>query len=381
MKILIAISDSFCANFIKGQGKYLKEKGHDVVIVSGPGIEVDNLEKNEGVKVIRVDFAREISPIRDFRALLKVIKIIRKEKPDIINAGNPKTGFLFSLAHVFFRDIPLIFTLRGVRSDTLVGLKKKIVRFTEYLSCTLSNKVISISPSLKEHAIDINIVKESKCVVLSQGSSNGINVTYYSPNAEIALKSKDFLDEHKLDSSVFKVLFVGRITKDKGIEELLDAFNECILKGAKMKLILAGPIEKSDSLNEIYYEQLEKSEHIIYLGKQLDVRHLYDLADCLVLYSYREGFGNVVIEASSFGVPTVVADIPGLRDTTIDNETGLIVKSKDVESLVEALLKLYSDEMLCDRLGKNGVKRIHTYFKNETVWSAQNDLYKELVNE
>ncbi|MDM1514647.1 glycosyltransferase, partial [Myroides odoratimimus] len=133
MKILIAISDSFCANFIKGQGKYLKEKGHDVVIVSGPGIEVDNLEKNEGVKVIRVDFAREISPIRDFRALLKVIKIIRKEKPDIINAGNPKTGFLFSLAHVFFRDIPLIFTLRGVRSDTLVGLKKKIVRFTEYL--------------------------------------------------------------------------------------------------------------------------------------------------------------------------------------------------------------------------------------------------------
>src|SRR5690606_35883971 len=101
MKVLIAISDSFCANFIKGQGKFLKEQGHDVVIVSGPGEEIDNLEKNESVRVIRITFSREISIFNDLKSLYSVVKLVYKENPDIIIAGNPKTGFLFSLGHLF----------------------------------------------------------------------------------------------------------------------------------------------------------------------------------------------------------------------------------------------------------------------------------------
>ena len=378
MKILIAISDSFCANFIKGQGRYLKEQGHEVVIVSGPGIEVDRLEETEKVRVIRVNFAREISPFKDLLALKEVVKIIRIEKPDVINAGNPKTGFLFSLAHVLFPKIPLIFTLRGVRSDTLFGIKKRIVKFTEYLSCNLADKVIAISPSLRDHAINIKIAKKDKCVVLSKGSSNGIDLNHYSLNSNIEESASTLLTEYELDESVFKLLFVGRLTKDKGVEELIDAFDKCIELGANMKLILVGPIEMQDPLQEDYYTKLKDNKDILYLGKQLDVRPLYALADSLVLYSYREGFGNVVIESASFGVPTIVADIPGLRDTTVHMETGLVIRPRSVESLTEALMYLYKNRSQAKIMGEKGKDRIHAFFANEIVWSAQLNLYKEL---
>jgi glycosyltransferase involved in cell wall biosynthesis len=378
MKILIAISDSFCANFIKGQGKYLVSQGHEVTVVSGPGIEIDKLEESEPVKVIKIPFAREISPFSDLIDLIKVIKLVKKEKPDIINAGNPKTGFLFSLAHIFFWKTPLIFTLRGIRSDTLSGLKKNIVRLTEKITCALANKVIAISPSLKAHAEQIGIVSDKKCLVLSKGSSNGINVAHYSMSEEIYNRSKELEREHNIPLDAFKLIFVGRITRDKGLIELLDALKFCLAFNTNIRLIIAGPIERQDPIPEEYYSLIEEHPNIHYLGKQIDVRPVYMLGDALVLYSYREGFGNVAIEASSMGLPTIVADIPGLRDTTEDCVTGLRVAPKDTTKLSEAILKLYKNRDLARIYGKNGQLRVAEHFANEVVWSKQLELYLTL---
>lgn len=378
MKILIAISDSFCANFIKGQGQYLTDHGHEVVIVSGPGIEIDELEKNEPVRVIRIPFAREISPVNDLRDLIRVIRLIKKEKPDIINAGNPKTGFLFSLAHVFFWKIPLVFTLRGVRSDTLSGLKKMIVRFTEWITGSLANRIIAISPSLKSHAVDIGIVSEKKCVVLSKGSSNGINVDHYTMSEEIEKKADTLREQYQIPKDSFNLVFVGRVTRDKGIIDLLEAFKFCLSKNIDIRLMIAGPIEMQDSIPQEYYSLIEQNPNIHYLGKQIDVRPVYALGNVLVLYSYREGFGNVVIEASSMGLPTIVADIPGLRDTTEDGETGLRVKPKDAVKLSESIIYLYKNRDLQKELGNKGRRRVEKYFKNEVVWSKQLELYNQL---
>lgn len=378
MKILLAISNSFCANFIKGQGEYLTSLGYEVIIVSGPGEEIDRLEQTEPVRVIRIDFTKTISPLRDFKALVKVIKIIYKEKPDIINAGNPKTGFLFSLAHILFWNIPLVFTLRGIRSDTLRGIKRKIVKFTEFLTCKFANKVISISPSLKIHAINIGIVAEDKCIVLSKGSSNGLNLDYYSLNERVISDSDELTTRYQIAESTFMVAFVGRITKDKGLIELIDAVNSCVKNGMNIKLIIAGPVEREDPIPEKYYSQLKNSPNIIYIGKQKDVRPVYALADALILYSHREGFGNVVIEAASFALPVIVADIPGLRDTTVHLKTGLIIESENSKELEKAILKLYNDRELAVTLGENGRERVEKYFANEIVWSEQVKLYEEL---
>lgn len=378
MKILIAISDSFCANFIKGQARYLMQNGHEVIIVSGPGVEIDTLEKIEEVKVIRISFSREISPINDLRTLFQVIKLVKRERPDIINAGNPKTGFLFSLAHIFFWNTPLIFTLRGVRSDTLSGIKKRIVRFTERLTCMLANRVVAISPSLKIHAEKIRIVNDSKCIVLSKGSSNGIDIAHYIPSEAILSCSRELAFKNKIPLDAFKIVFVGRVTRDKGIIELLEAFKLCVSTNENMCLVIAGPIEKDDAIPEHYYQLIQDHPKIHYLGKQMDVRPVYLLGDTLVLYSYREGFGNVVIEASCMGLSTIVADIPGLRDTTEDGVTGLLVPSKNISKLSEAILYLNSNRSVNETYGKNGNKRVVEYFSNEIVWKKQLELYLNL---
>lgn len=378
MKILIAISDSFCSNFIKGQGAYLVSQGHVVVVVSGPGIEIDRLEKSEPIKVLRIPFAREISPLSDFRDLIKIIKIVKNEKPDIINAGNPKTGFLFSLAHVFFWKIPLIFTLRGVRSDTLLGFKRLIVRITERITCMLADKVIVISPSLKDHAIQTGIVSHSKCVLLTKGSSNGIDANYYSVSRAVLEDAKKLKEYYGMANDPFRLVFVGRVTRDKGIIELLDAFKSCLALNADIELIIAGPIEKQDPVPDEYYRLIDEHPKIHYLGKQIDVRPVYALGNALVLYSYREGFGNVVIEASSMGLPTIVADIPGLRDTTEDGVTGLRVIPRNTSELTKTIFKLSKDRTLAIKYGKQGRSRVISNFTNELVWSKQLELYLSL---
>lgn len=378
MKILIAVSNSFCANFIKGQGAYLMQKGQDVIIVSGPGEEIDNLERNEPVKVIRMPFNREISLLKDLKNLIGIIKLVRKEKPDIINAGNPKTGFLFSLAHVFFWHIPLIFTLRGIRSDTLVGFKKRIVKLTERITCLFANEIIAISPSLKQHAIDIGLVTSKKCKVLSRGSSNGIDLNYFSLNSAIIDQGKAIMSKYNIPYNSFKLLFVGRVTKDKGVIELLEALKICLCLEDNIHLIIAGPIEKDDPVPNEYYKMIESHPNVHYLGKQIDIRPIYSFGNALVLFSHREGFGNVVIEASSFGIPTIVADIPGLRDTTEHENTGLLVPAKDSKSLSHAILRLYNDREWAINLGQQGQNRVKKYFGNELVWSKQLETYISL---
>jgi len=378
MKILIAISDSFCANFIKGQGQFLSDNGHEVIIVSGPGKEIDDLAKNESVKVVKIPFSREISLKNDFKSLIEVIKLVKTIKPDVVNAGNPKTGLLFSLAHLFYWKTPLIFTLRGIRSDTLLGFKKSIVKVMEKITVVFANKVIAISPSLRQHAIDIGMVNKNKIVVLSKGSSNGLSVEKFTINDEINSKALALRADYMIPDAKFYLLYVGRVTKDKGLKEVFDALNICWKNGANIQFIIAGPIEKDDPLPEEYYKMLETNENITYLGKQLDVRPVYAIGDALVLYSYREGFGNVVIEASSMKLPTIVADIPGLRDTTENGVTGLIINPRNSYKLSEGIMKLYNNRSLSIKMGLNGRKRVEQYFRNEIVWSMQLELYKKL---
>lgn len=379
MKILIAISNSFCANFIQGQGKYLIECGHEVVIVSSYGEEIEKLKRNEKVRVIYLPFKREISLYYDLISLFKIIKVVYKEKPDIINAGNPKTGFLFGLVHVFFYKTPMIFTLRGLRSDTLSGAKKKIVLITEKISCLFSNKTIAISPSLKEHAINLGLVSNEKCIVFSKGSSNGVNINKYKNNEESKNEAATLKTKLGIKEKDFVLSFVGRVTKDKGVEEMIQAFVNLNKKYRDTKLIIGGPIEKEDPLSEDCYKEIEINKSIFYLGKLRNVKKVYSSSDVLVLYSYREGFGNVALEASSMGLPTIVADIPGLRDTTVNEKTGLIITPKSHESLLKAYEYYYNNREKLKEHGNNGRQRVEFFFKNEIIWKKQLELYKSLI--
>ncbi|WGH76980.1 glycosyltransferase family 4 protein [Tenacibaculum tangerinum] len=381
MKVLIAVSDSFCGNFIRGQARYLKEKGNEVVLVSPKGAEVEKIVKSEGCKHIEVSFSREISIINDIKSFFKVIKILLKEKPSIVNAGNPKTGLLFTLAGVFFPSRRIVFTLRGVRSDTLKGVKKEIVRFTEFISCYLADKVIVISPSLFEHAVKIKILKIDKGILIGKGSSNGIDTSKFMLSERNVIKGKKLRDNLSLNQDDILIGFVGRIVRDKGVEELYEAFKIASEKEENLKLILAGPIEENDTISYKVLIEMKQNKNVYFLGKKEDVTEVFAAIDVLVLYSYREGFGNVVLEASSMKRPVIVSDIPGARDTVSDKKSGFLIPLNNIALLSESILIYARNPELRNMHGDYGEKRARKFFKSEVIWEGQLDLYKTLVYE
>ncbi len=378
MKVLIAISDSFCGNFIRGQAEFLKSKGHEPIIVSPAGKEVEDISKKEECKLIEVPFCREISILEDFKSIKNIIRILKKEKPSIINAGNPKTGFLFTLIGLFFPKIPVIFTLRGIRSDTLTGIKGKIVTFTEYLSCRLADKVIVISPSLKEHAIKRGILSDSKAVLIGEGSSNGIDIEKFKLTDIAKENGKKLREEIGVEEEDILVGFVGRVTKDKGVEELYEAFKIASRSNSKLKLLLVGPIQEADAIDSNIFSEMENDDRVFILGKKDDVTAVYAAINMLILYSYREGFGNVVLEASSMKVPVLVSDIPGLRDTVENNKTGLLIPPKNSDELSKGILFYAKDEKLMKEYGEQGRRRVELSFASNIIWEGQLDLYEKM---
>jgi hypothetical protein len=175
-KLLYGVSSSFCAHFLKGQVAYMVGQGYDVVIVSGPGEEISQLAENEGARLYAVNFSRSFSVLHDLRTLARIMAILQNEKPDIINAGNPKSGFLIMLASRLMGLRNRIFTLHGMVSDTQSGMRKRILRWSERLSCSIARKVVVVSPSLLRHAVEEGILEEGKGMVIGQGSCNGVDV-------------------------------------------------------------------------------------------------------------------------------------------------------------------------------------------------------------
>ncbi|RDI11229.1 glycosyltransferase [Flavobacterium sp. AG291] len=378
MKIMIAVTDSYCANLIRGQAAFLHDHGLGVLLVSGDGPEIRHLAKTERCRSIAVDFAKDISVIRDLYCLYRIIILISKEKPEIVNAGNPKPGLLFAIALLLFPRTRFVFTLRGLRSDTMPGIKGTIVRFCEYLSCRLADKVIVISPSLREHAIQKGITSLEKSLVIGSGSSNGIDTKRFSKSKELLLKAKRFRSRLKIGEGTFVFLYIGRVAKDKGINEMCKAFTA--LNDENATLIIAGPPEYTDPLEDDTRQLIARNNNIIQLGKVKTVEILYAAANALILFSHREGFGNVVMEAAAMGTPSIVADIPGLRDTVINYYTGIHVDKKNTVALQHAMrFYIKEKERLLPLHGENAALRARKCFDRSHIWQGQLNLYKMLL--
>lgn len=378
MKVVIAISHSFCANFIKGQSSFLKRKGLEVIIISASGEEVENVAQTEGTRLVVIPFSREISLFKDLKDLISVFKFLKKEKPQIINAGNPKTGFLFAIACCFFPNIRMIFTLRGLRSDTLTGFKKMVVYCTEWLSCSLAQQVIVISPSLKDHAVAVGVLNPKKAVVIGKGSSNGININEFKHSEENLLAGKTLREGLGIQQGDLVIGYVGRITRDKGVEELYQAFRICRGLHKNLKLVIVGPFETGDEISTETLNAMKEDLDVVFLGKRNKLAGIYTAFDMLVLYSYREGFGNVALEAAAMGKPVIVSDIPGARDTTEHMKSGLHVQPRNIPALAKAIKFYIDNPEFRKQHGQYGQKRAMNSFSSEVIWNGQYELYKSL---
>lgn len=379
-KILLGISSSFCASFLKGQVRYLVANGYEVIIISGNGEEISLLAKEENARLYFVDFTKRINVFADLNCLFEIIKVLLKEKPTIVNAGNPKPGFLMMIACFLLGFNNRIFTLHGLVSDSRVGFTGTIIRWSEKITCLLARKIIVVSPTLLKHAIDLKLFTNKKGILIENGSCNGINLDTFSNN-EATQKAKENLQKKlELPNSAFVIGFVGRLNKDKGMNLLFEAFNQLKLKYNNLYMLMAGPLEPEDAFDQQYIHQLTTDNHIFYLGKQKDLAAIYTMMDVFVLPSFREGLPNVLLEAAAMEIPMVASNINGCIDVVKHDVNGLLFKKGNVNELVTAIEKYILNPQLAKLHGSKGRAYISTHFSQQKIWDGQLNVYKLLMD-
>ena len=325
--------DLFCRGLFKElSGQY------EIVVLSSPLPELDRIREREGVRTIAVPMKRKIAPFRDFVSLVRLIRVFRKEKPDMVHSITPKAGLLSMLAAWFTRVPVRVHTFTGLVFPYERGWKRSLLIATDRLTAACATHVIPEGNGVKKDLIRFRITRKP-LPVLGNGNVRGIDMNHYTRSAETLQKASELRESLGIREEDFVFIFVGRLDRDKGLDDLIDAFRLLQQERDHIHLLLVGA-EEADGAHmlEKTREYLGHSKHIhLSNGWQDDVRPWYAASDALVLPSWREGFPNVVIEAGAMELASIVTNINGSREIVADHQNGLIVPAKDAESLYYAM--------------------------------------------
>lgn len=323
--------DTFCRGLLRELSA-----DYEVIALSSPDSHLAELGRREGVKTIGVTIKREVSPISDLRSLFKLIKILRRERPDIIHTMTPKAGLLGMLA-ARISGVPIrIHTFTGLVFPTASGLKRHILKLTDRATCACATHVIPEGEGVRSDLLSHHITRKP-LRVLGHGNVRGIDPDYYRLTPELTASAKAIRQNLGIPAESKVLIFIGRFVGDKGLRELLAAFSS--LRRSDTHLILVGDIEHG--ADDLHDTELTGIPDLHLSGGWVDdVRPWLATADILVFPSYREGFPNVVLEAGAFCLPSIVTDINGSREIITDGINGLIVPHHDTDSLRSAIMTL-----------------------------------------
>jgi len=377
--LLNIVTDSQSTIFFRGNLSFMKKIGFNVGICSSPGKLLNEVSKSEGVDAFELPMEREISPLKDIIALWRLMMLMRRLRPTIVNAGTAKAGLLGMLA-AFLTGVPIrIHQQRGLRSETLTGLKRQILLFTEWLACKCATKVICNSFSLRDITIKLRLASEEKCTVLGAGSSRGVDSERFSVRESNLRKTQSLQRKYGISPADPVIGFIGRLVRDKGISELREAYERIQLKYPSVRLVLIGPPETGDPIGRECLEWLEKQANVIFTGHIDNIVPYYSLFHVLAFPSYREGFPNVPLEAAAMQIPVVGFRSTGVVDAVQDGVTGMLVTQGDVDALTKALMCYLSDPVLRVKHGQAGRERVVRDFQPYRIWEALYQLYVELM--
>lgn len=381
VKLLYAVTVPISIHLLRGQLSEMKRRGYEVTLLCSPGEKLIDAGEQEGIKTVPIMMARTINPVRDLVSLFKLVRYLRKNKPDITNVGTPKAGLLVGLAAWISRVPVRIYTQRGLRMETLAGWKRILLYATEKLTCAIAHRVWCISPSMRDSSIRLGLVSARRAIVLGHGSSNGLDMARFPIYEERwASRIAELRKELKLSSDAQVIGFSGRMTIDKGVEELVKVFDKLRDTLPSIKLLLVGTFEAEDPVPARLRERIENDPNIIMAGYQKEPAPYYGLMNVFLFPTYREGFGNVILEASAAGVPVVTNNVTGARDAVMHGESGLVVKARDVAELTNAVELLLTNPSEAERLGINGRRRVEQFFRSEVIWEAADRFYRELLD-
>lgn len=364
--------------FCRGMLSELKEK-YEVVAVSTPGPELIELAEREGVRTIAVPMERHISLWKDFVSLIRMVWVFMIERPTMVHSMTPKAGLICMMAGWLTRVPVRVHTFTGLVWPTSTGMKRKILMFTDRLTCACATHIIPEGEGVKNDLINGGITKKP-LRVLGYGSCKGIDLEYFRMSEKIKGQK-----EKIKDPDAFTFLFVGRITRDKGINELVEAFVRLHREHPCTRLVLVGRFEEGldpvEPSTKTLIEQAENGIEAVGEKRGDDLLAYYAASDCYVQPSYREGFPNTVLEAGAMGLPCIVTDINGSREIIINRQNGLIVPSKDVDALHDAMAEMMTNSSARAYMAKNARPLVTRRFEASFVRSCLYDFYNEILKD
>ena len=380
IKILRVVTSSISFKLIDGQAQFMQQQGYQVITVSGGPFPKEGIAQLKGVRFIpQPHLVRPISIKEDLLALRDMIRLIRKERPDIIHSHTPKAGLMGMLAGWLCRVPIRIHTVAGLPLLVHSGFKRKVLNLVERITYRCATYVYPNSHRLRDTIISLRLASLDKLRVIGDGSSNGINVQHFCKE----LFAEELVDPiRKQLGGNFTFIFVGRIVRDKGICELVEAFTRLQQEHSDARLLLVGDFEQElDPLPEEVYHTIQSHPAIYCAGWQDDVRPWFAAADALAFPSYREGFPNVVMQAGAMELPCVVSDINGCNEIIIEGENGLITPSHDAAALYQAMKRMMEDKALYTHCQLNARPLISSRYKQEDVWQATLEMYRSLTGD
>ena len=362
---------------LEGQLRFMQQH-FEVTAISSEKAYLEKIGNREGVSTHHLEMTRQITPFSDFISLVKLTFYFLKVRPDIVHSHTPKAGIV-GMAAAFLARVPHRFhTVAGLPLLEETGNKRKMLDFVEKLTYLFASRVYPNSNGLKEIILQNGYCKASKLKVLANGSTNGINTTYFSNDHFSFAQKEELKARYDIQDSDFVFIFVGRLVTDKGINELIAAFKKLKINHPTAKLLLVGPLETElDPLLPQTLEAIENVKQIKAVGYQQDVRLFFAISHCLVFPSYREGFPNVVMQAGAMELPSIVSNINGCNEIIVPHQNGVIIPTKDEKTLLEVMIELMENKAYYAQLRENARPMIVNRYEQQVVWQAILKEYKK----
>lgn len=357
---------------LKGQLKMLS-RDYDIIGVSSPGYELKILAEQEGIRIVALPMERKISLIKDLVSLIRLVILFFKEKPDMVHSITPKAGLLAMLAAWMVRVPVRMHTFTGLVFPTATGNMQRLLILIDRLICFCATHINPEGEGVKRDLQRFKITSKP-LEILANGNVNGIDLDYYSRSSEVM---KQALTLRK--RNCFTFCFIGRIVKDKGINELIHAFLHLYQDNDKISLLLVGVLEKQDPVLPEVEWQILHHPGIRFVGWQDDVRPFLAISDVLAFPSYREGFPNVVLQAGALNLPSIVSDINGCNEIIIPYENGLIIPAQDENALYSAMACLLSHIDEVKIMANNARPLVAIRYEQGIVWKALREKYASLL--
>ena len=373
-KIIRACTVSMSVDFFTGLIPELQEQGYEVVSVSSAGPELERV-RAAGARAEVVEMERHISPLKDLRSLWQMYRLFRREKPDIVHSMTPKAGLVCMMAAWLARVPRRVHMFTGLVFPTSKGLTRRILMTTDRLTCTCATHILPEGEGVKADLLNNGITRK-ELKVLGYGNCRGIDLDRFNPDLPEIKESAAKIRK----SGIFTFIFIGRIVRDKGINELAEAFARLYADRQDTRLILIGPYEDNlDPVSDNTRKIIKECPGIEAVGSQKDVRAWLAASDALVFPSYREGFPNVVIEAGAMRLPSIVTDINGSREIIIEGENGTIIPPRDSETLYQAMKSFVEQPATTAAMAVAARPLISSRYEQSYVRCNLLNFYKEII--